>query len=224
MVNDCGILHRDISVGNILAVCTGPGPDGLHGLLIDLDSAIRTDGVERTARAERSGTLPYMSIANLENLDEDRTALDDWESLLYVVCWLATFGIRSEDRRSLDESLSISLWNTNEVDAAKAKRGHMDDSRIFEGKIVTAFQPRYELLEDFAIGLHQMLFQHPDCEGALFDPRENKKPSMLGLKKKNPLPKVDPLVRRSKHVDTIINNLMGFLAEAENVAKDRFNK
>ncbi|KAJ2848515.1 hypothetical protein IWW36_003258 [Coemansia brasiliensis] len=165
-----------------------------------------------------------MSIANLENLDEDRTALDDWESLLYVVCWLASFGIRSEDRRSLDESLSISSWNTNEVDAAKEKRGHMHSSDIFEGRIAKDFQPRYKLLKTLAIGLHQMLFLHPGCEGALFDSATDEEPPLLNLKKTKSLPKSDPLVERSEHADAIISNLMGFLVEAEKVARDRLNK
>ncbi|KAJ1859765.1 hypothetical protein LPJ78_006013, partial [Coemansia sp. RSA 989] len=141
LVNDCGILHRDISLGNILVVGTGPNHDELHGLLIDLDSAIRTDGVERTAGAERSGTLPYMSIANLENLDMDRTALDDWESLLYVVCWVATYGVVSEDRRDPNDDIAIKLWNADEAKAARAKRRHMNSSRSFEGDIIKHFLP-----------------------------------------------------------------------------------
>ncbi|KAJ2594144.1 hypothetical protein EV177_008445, partial [Coemansia sp. RSA 1804] len=93
----CGILHRDISTNNILVVRPG-GPNASadtdasvfdrpsssplpRGLLIDFDFAIKVGISERTARPERSGTLPYMSIANLLNLGADRTALDDWESL-----------------------------------------------------------------------------------------------------------------------------------------------
>ncbi|KAJ2524967.1 hypothetical protein GGI11_000418 [Coemansia sp. RSA 2049] len=94
----CGILHRDISTNNILVVRPGghstsadadasvfgrPSSSPLpRGLLIDFDFAIEVGISERTARPERSGTLPYMSIANLLNLGADRTALDDWESAL----------------------------------------------------------------------------------------------------------------------------------------------
>ncbi|KAJ1866935.1 hypothetical protein LPJ55_005985, partial [Coemansia sp. RSA 990] len=62
-----------------------------------------------------------MSIANLENLDMDRTALDDWESLLYVVCWVATYGVVSEDRRDPNDNVAIKLWNGDEATAAEAK-------------------------------------------------------------------------------------------------------
>ncbi|KAJ2848629.1 hypothetical protein IWW36_003179, partial [Coemansia brasiliensis] len=140
-----------------------------------------------------------------------RTALDDWESLLYVVCWLATFGIRSEDRRSLDENLSISLWDTNEVDAAKAKRGHMDDSRVFEDDIANKFQPHYKLLKGLAIGLHRRLFLHPGCEGARFGLATDEEIPLLDSEDTGSLPKTDPLVERSKHVNAIVTNLVDFL-------------
>ncbi|KAJ1720463.1 hypothetical protein LPJ53_004914, partial [Coemansia erecta] len=70
LVNDCGILHRDISTNNILVVRdNGDSSATPHGLLIDFDFAIKVDNTERKARAERSGTLPFMSIANLLNLE-----------------------------------------------------------------------------------------------------------------------------------------------------------
>ncbi|KAJ1867472.1 hypothetical protein LPJ55_005951, partial [Coemansia sp. RSA 990] len=224
LVNDCGILHRDISLGNILVVGTGPNHDELHGLLIDLDSAIRTDGVERTAGAERSGTLPYMSIANLENLDMDRTALDDWESLLYVVCWVATYGVVSEDRRDPNDDIAIKLWNADEAKAARAKRGHMDSSRNFEDDITKDFLPQYTLLEELAKGLHQILFLHPECEGARFDSTTAEGHPLLNLLKPSKnvksLPTSDPLLKRSKYMNEIVSDLSEYLALAEKVARE----
>ncbi|KAI9472959.1 hypothetical protein BX667DRAFT_507988 [Coemansia mojavensis] len=224
LVNDCGILHRDISLGNILVVGTGPNHDELHGLLIDLDSAIRTDGVERTAGAERSGTLPYMSIANLENLDMDHTALDDWESLLYVVCWVATYGVVSEDRRDPNDDIAIKLWNADQAKAAEAKRGHMDSSRSFEGDIIKHFLPQYRLLEELAKGLHQILFLHPECEGARFKSTTAERRSLLNQLKPSKnvksLPTSDPLLKRSKYMNEIVSDLSEYLALAEKVARE----
>ncbi|KAJ2369568.1 hypothetical protein IW150_005121 [Coemansia sp. RSA 2607] len=78
LVKDCNILHRDISTNNILVVRkNGDGSGTPRGLLIDFDFAIKIDNKKRKARAERSGTLPYMSIANMLNLGCERTALDD---------------------------------------------------------------------------------------------------------------------------------------------------
>ncbi|KAJ2355189.1 hypothetical protein GGF43_002834, partial [Coemansia sp. RSA 2618] len=94
----CNILHRDISTNNILVVRDGKSTYP-RGLLIDFDFAIEVGATKQSARPAQSGTKPYMSIANLLNLDTPRTELDDWESLLYVVCWLATVGINSKDRQ-----------------------------------------------------------------------------------------------------------------------------
>ncbi|KAJ2618489.1 hypothetical protein GGI26_006536, partial [Coemansia sp. RSA 1358] len=87
----CKILHRDISNNNILVVRGRKGK--IHGLLIDFDCAIDSSLVGSNRRPERTGTLPFMSVANLENLPFERTMLDDWESLLYLVCWLGSYGI-----------------------------------------------------------------------------------------------------------------------------------
>ncbi|PIA13106.1 hypothetical protein COEREDRAFT_11763 [Coemansia reversa NRRL 1564] len=85
ILNDCSVLHCDISMNNILVVredqCSL-----LRGLLIDFDFAVSVDRNKLTARPAQSGTLPYMSIANFENIATEHTALDDWESLLYVIC------------------------------------------------------------------------------------------------------------------------------------------
>ncbi|KAJ2804637.1 hypothetical protein H4R20_002427, partial [Coemansia guatemalensis] len=80
----CGILHRDISENNILMV-GGDNDDPVQGLLIDYDYSMPLDSENAGRRPGRSGTLPYMSIGNIENNDTQHTALDDWESLLYLI-------------------------------------------------------------------------------------------------------------------------------------------
>ncbi|KAJ2695634.1 hypothetical protein GGH99_000027 [Coemansia sp. RSA 1285] len=160
----CGILHRDISTNNILVVRSG-GPNASadtdasvfdrpsssplpRGLLIDFDFAIEVGISERTARPERSGTLPYMSITNLLNLRTKRTALDNWESLLYVVCWSATVGICSNDRATNAdlEDLSICQWRTGAPKIiADTKRKHIDSTSGFKNLIAREFRKQYKL-------------------------------------------------------------------------------
>ncbi|KAJ2357431.1 hypothetical protein GGF43_001463 [Coemansia sp. RSA 2618] len=132
----CGILHRDISMGNILVVPTDDDPTTggkrpPSGLLIDFDYAISVGQNRKRNRAERSGTLPYMSIHNLENADCERTALDDWESLLYMVCWLGTIGLTKDERdkaRHAVHRLPINSWQLGTYkEIERAKREHMGD-------------------------------------------------------------------------------------------------
>ncbi|KAJ2612064.1 hypothetical protein EV177_003183, partial [Coemansia sp. RSA 1804] len=67
----CNILHRDMSTNNILF--TGSG-SSIKGMLIDFDHAICYDDVDSMRNFERSGTLPYMSITNLERGDISKCA------------------------------------------------------------------------------------------------------------------------------------------------------
>ncbi|KAJ2475791.1 hypothetical protein IWW56_005252, partial [Coemansia sp. RSA 2131] len=213
ILSKCGILHRDISTNNILVV--RDGEDKIpRGLLIDFDVAVEVDMRIRSTCPEISGTMPYMSIANILNLDTPRTALDDWESLLYVVCWLATVGISSSDRVA-DAKLTekfIKYWRTGTTKMiTDAKRSHMHSVRDFQFIIVEGFCEEYQLLPRFAIALHKALFGNSNCPGA-----------RLGLKvygddssdddngdngdKPTDGPK-DPLVKRGAHVDEIVANL-----------------
>ncbi|KAJ1662821.1 hypothetical protein EV178_005518, partial [Coemansia sp. RSA 1646] len=79
----CNILHRDISINNILINCNGPGGRA-YGMVIDFDCALRIDDTaDHKARSEMTGTFPFMSVNNLEASDVMRTELDDWESIIY---------------------------------------------------------------------------------------------------------------------------------------------
>ncbi|KAJ1969695.1 hypothetical protein H4R34_006139, partial [Dimargaris verticillata] len=75
LYNNCRIFHRDISINNIMVVRQG---GALRGMLVDFDNAIDRDAALMPDRAGRVGTMPFMSIGNLEGNDTKRTALDDW--------------------------------------------------------------------------------------------------------------------------------------------------
>ncbi|KAK7034733.1 hypothetical protein VNI00_012140 [Paramarasmius palmivorus] len=70
------MLHRDVSVGNILL-----DKDG-NGILIDWD----TDYNPR--HCERKGTWQFMSATMLLGTSHRQMRADDLESFFYVLCWL----------------------------------------------------------------------------------------------------------------------------------------
>ncbi|KAJ1665042.1 hypothetical protein GGF38_003030, partial [Coemansia sp. RSA 25] len=141
IVQHCRILHRDISKNNVLVVRR----NGIaRGFLIDFDCAIDTNGGTSTSkRPEMTGTLPFMSINNLRNSDVQCTALDDWESMLCLVCWMATFGIISSRRRTsaLFGALPIARWRNGIDDDAIAdtKHRHFGSEHEFMRTITSNF-------------------------------------------------------------------------------------
>ncbi|KAJ2373298.1 hypothetical protein H4S02_008907, partial [Coemansia sp. RSA 2611] len=110
IVRRCGILHRDLSTNNIMFCRDDDGM--VRGLLIDFDNAVLQSDLHNEQRPDQIGTFPYMSIGNLEQSSVKRTALDDWESLIYILCWLGTIGINREDQEKVDiqSNMQICRW------------------------------------------------------------------------------------------------------------------
>ncbi|KIM35933.1 hypothetical protein M413DRAFT_32162 [Hebeloma cylindrosporum] len=80
----CGILHRDISVGNILLSLGGTG------ILNDWDMARKVKDIRTGPRQPgRTGTWLFMSIKLLKDPTDLHELQDDLESFCYVVIYLA---------------------------------------------------------------------------------------------------------------------------------------
>ncbi|KAJ2538014.1 hypothetical protein GGF49_006146, partial [Coemansia sp. RSA 1853] len=95
IAKQCGLLHRDLSVNNIMF---HRDKDGVRGMLIDFNNACRITDMQTAEWQDRTGMLPFMSIGDLELSNVKRTILDDWESLIYILCWLGTVGINQTDQ------------------------------------------------------------------------------------------------------------------------------
>ncbi|KAJ2759812.1 hypothetical protein H4S06_002042 [Coemansia sp. BCRC 34490] len=140
IATECGILHRDISVNNMLFTKL---PDNtVRGVLIDFDCAKDMADSDFSTWPERTGTYPYMSINNLSNSNVKRTQLDDWESLIYVLCWLGTTGINLNDEKQFDNTmrLAIKKWQGNDpFDVAEAKCFALSTLNNFVTNILNGF-------------------------------------------------------------------------------------
>lgn len=115
----CGILHRDISAGNILVAVSDEGQ--LQGYLIDLDHAVAVNKLtgkpldDQNSSRHRSGTTPFMALDRLHLPNVSSKYLPTWhlprydvESFIWVFCWtLHHFGATHPSREER-------LWEAND--------------------------------------------------------------------------------------------------------------
>ncbi|KAI0329809.1 hypothetical protein GY45DRAFT_1371335 [Cubamyces sp. BRFM 1775] len=97
-----GILHRDISVGNILIhdVDDGTQKSRAIGLLTDWDLAKTKEGILHPMTSEfprilSQGTGDFMSAAPAEHPQKPQLLSDDLESAMHVLNWLALKHMRT---------------------------------------------------------------------------------------------------------------------------------
>ncbi|KAJ8508114.1 hypothetical protein ONZ45_g9571 [Pleurotus djamor] len=87
----CGLLHRDISGGNILIL------PGEKGLLNDWDLAIMVNELKHARTGERTGTWPFMSLALLQHPHKLHTVRDDIESFFWVILFYGLHYLQSTE-------------------------------------------------------------------------------------------------------------------------------
>ncbi|KAF5341146.1 hypothetical protein D9611_006024 [Ephemerocybe angulata] len=122
-----GILHRDISPLNILLGHPG-APDGLRGILIDLDMAMRAEGGMSLDEIDpNSGTRTYQSISVLladDPLNDPippHDYLDDLESFLYVLCHIL-LGFKKPGELVEPTPRLIAVWDDPDARTAMANK------------------------------------------------------------------------------------------------------
>ncbi|KAJ8514730.1 hypothetical protein ONZ45_g7752 [Pleurotus djamor] len=89
----CGLLHRDVSGGNILILANG------EGLLNDWDLAISINEIKNARTAERTGTWPFMSIELLSDSTKLHTVRDDLESFFWVILFYGLHYLESTESK-----------------------------------------------------------------------------------------------------------------------------
>ncbi|KAJ1781569.1 hypothetical protein LPJ59_007021 [Coemansia sp. RSA 2399] len=128
-----------------------------------------------------------MSIGNLSNSSVPRTMLDDWESLLYLVCWYGTFGVNNN---CTDQECkhNINEWCAGNDDAiADKKRSDLNTIEDFRDRIVNGFGKHDAntgdcvILEELATDLHAVLLFHPKLGNPYHGARIPSKKRNLGF-------------------------------------------
>src|SRR3954467_2564213 len=98
---DAKILHRDISIGNVMLNMAED-----DGFLIDLDLAIKIDRESASGAPSKTGTKVFMAIGALYG--EDHNFMHDLESFFWVLFWICVHWNGPGLSRSMTEYES---WN-----------------------------------------------------------------------------------------------------------------
>lgn len=121
LLQDAGILHRDISLYNIMLTSpTHPRADGMHGFLIDLDMAVQTTPPRPSGALHRTGTVEFMAIGVLHGVPH--TYRHDLESFWYVFIWLCVY----KNSSSAARTTPLSRWGAADfITVARNKRANI---------------------------------------------------------------------------------------------------
>lgn len=156
---EANILHRDISMNNIIITNLGEA-DGYSGMLIDMDMATRisSDGVNEGSGARQiTGTLEFMAIEVLESAYRDiqHTYRHDLESFFYVFLSICVNYGWPEGQRPTKNPFQD--WYTLPYEKiATTKRGQMEPGG-FENTTLMKFSPKFEDVKGLARNLRNIL-------------------------------------------------------------------
>ncbi|KAH8109317.1 hypothetical protein DFH11DRAFT_1515778 [Phellopilus nigrolimitatus] len=178
---DEGVLHRDISLRNI--ILAKQGGDFRKALLIDFDYAIDLETqLLGPAKGNRTGTLPFMAIEVMQSNDDGdpmfpHAYYHDLESLFYILCWICTIleGPYNKERKTdaFDFGMSeITKWAGLDIPNAKldhiwrGKQGIMNHVTSFKRLVSDQVAPYFSDLKDCLLRLRATLFpnQEEDIE------------------------------------------------------------
>ncbi|KAF2188774.1 hypothetical protein K469DRAFT_70746 [Zopfia rhizophila CBS 207.26] len=147
---DAKILHRDISIGNIML---NMGED--DGFLIDLDLAIRLDRQKASGAPSKTGTKVFMAIGTLYG-DEDHSFMHDLESFFWVLFWICVHWNGPGLPRSKTEYDSWNYKNTKEL--AEIKTGKVLEEDKFDKEVDRNFTAYCKKLEPCIQQLRKVIF------------------------------------------------------------------
>ncbi|CAA7259406.1 unnamed protein product [Cyclocybe aegerita] len=160
----CGILHRDISGGNIMLDENG------RGILNDWDLARTVAEIEKGARQRhRSGTWQFMSHTLLANVKKLHKLQDDLESFVWLVLYYILHFMEHSKLGDL-ESIAASIFEQNSEHkdgsvtggdgklAVISNRGHVgDDFKVVGNDPLTTWIDEALCSIDFWYGHHKIV-------------------------------------------------------------------
>ncbi|KAI0660014.1 hypothetical protein C8Q70DRAFT_1063150 [Cubamyces menziesii] len=161
-----GLLHRDISTGNILIL---PRIDEIeekhtvawHGLLTDWELAKyvpKDNALQRARQPERTGTWQFMSVAYVANPERPVIVADDLESFFHVVLYQAVRYLRHSWSKRVTDFITTYFNTFQQLSNGTQICSHYKDLLIRCGKLQHGGSALrfYHILSDKSKGLSPM--------------------------------------------------------------------
>ncbi|EPQ57055.1 hypothetical protein GLOTRDRAFT_137483 [Gloeophyllum trabeum ATCC 11539] len=170
LVEKANILHRDISVNNIMLVESSDqeGKNGRRrGLLIDLDYAAHysPDDAQKdrkVALLERTGTTPFMAI-DLLSASGQRVHVPRWdlESFFYVLIWVFILydgPCKSERKIKFSDTVLFKWTNDDFESIGMNKYAAVTSPDFWESKVLRWVAPYFADLKPCLTRIRDLLF------------------------------------------------------------------
>jgi len=162
---NAGILHRDVSIGNIMLT-----ENEDDGFLIDLDLAVMTSNDRASGAPSKTGTKIFMAIGAL--LGEPHSFMHDLESFFWVLFWICIHYDGRNEKGEVKRRIvsKYERWNYADIgELADLKKGLIVEEDGFD-KTVAGFTPGCKSLIPCVQELRKYIF--PDGKRYLGENRE----------------------------------------------------
>ncbi|KAJ8131900.1 hypothetical protein O1611_g1727 [Lasiodiplodia mahajangana] len=152
-----GILHRDISIHNLIINEDNSSPSPAS-FLIDLDLAVREQRESASEVKRKTGTRAFMAIGVL--LGEQHSFMHDLESFFWVLFWICIHDNGPHEKKRLGKVLpEFDQWNYVETNVlADLKKGCVSHEADFIKASTKEFAPYYQPMVPWVNRLRKVVF------------------------------------------------------------------